>query len=279
MEEIIRPKFESTNTESHSDSDSVDDGVCKKCGGYGRILYTPDAREFEWLYGVSGLEPQPFVKDCPDCKGIATKYDTEDLTGVPSLMRDADITKFDFTKYSRDMTSLEKICESFVKEFADKWEKMGKGLYLWSKTPGSGKTFLACCLGKSVMCKQRLRMKFISVPDYIEKVSEGYSIKKNGGFDDPSKIYRECDLLIFDDIGAQLGKEWQQTEIFRLVDERQKTGKVTIYTSNLHFEDLNVDERVKSRIQKTTICIQMPEESIRKKIANTEQEEFLKGIL
>lgn len=262
-----------TNTESASIS------VCKKCKGTGRIIYTPDAREFEWLYGSSGIEPQPFVKECPDCKGKFNKYNnSEDMTNVPDLMREADITKFDFGKYSKDMSNLKAVVEDFVFNFK-KWQGQGKGLYLWSKTPGSGKTFLACCIGKSVMCKYNLRFKFITVPDYIDRVSDRISISKAGGFDDPSKIYRDCELLVFDDIGAQLGKEWQQTEIFKLVNERQAKGLVTIYTSNLHFDNLNIDERAKSRIMRSSICIQMPEESIRSKLAEEEQEEFLRGIL
>ena len=72
--------------------------------------------------------------------------------------------KFDFDIYQRDMSKLRDLCTTFLNHF-QKWEMAGKGLYLWSKTPGSGKTFLACCLAKSVMMKYDLQMRFVTAPD------------------------------------------------------------------------------------------------------------------
>ncbi len=96
---------------------------------------------------------------------------------------------------------------------------------------------------------------------------------------DPSKTFREADLLIFDDIGAQQSKEWDVTEIFKLVDYRGKKGKATIFTSNMPVEKLNIDERAKSRIMATTIQLHMPEESIRQRKSQQGQDDFLKNIL
>lgn len=199
------------------------------------------------------------------------------MTGVPPQFRDADLSKFGFTSYSRDMGNLRKIAEDFLEKYRNRWEKSGKGLYLWSKTPGSGKTFLSCCIGKSVMIKYDLRMRFITVPDYLAKVGEGY--KRQQGECDESAVYRECDLLIFDDIGAQKTGEWQSQEIFRIINERINAGKVTIFTSNICPEDLNLDDRTVNRIMKKSIILQMPEESIRSREAKEEQDNFLRDIL
>lgn len=199
------------------------------------------------------------------------------MTGVPPQFRGADLSKFGFDSYSRDMGNLRKIAEDFLKNYRERWEKAGKGLYLWSKTPGSGKTFLSCCIGKSVMIKYDLRMRFITVPDYLAKVGESY--KRQPGECDESAIYRECDLLIFDDIGAQKNGEWQQQEVFRIINERLNAGKVIIFTSNMCPEDLNLDDRTIDRIMKKSVILQMPEESIRRREAKEEQDDFLKGIL
>ena len=64
------------------------------------------------------------------------------------------------------------------------WEKSGKGLYLWSKTPGSGKTFLSCCVARSLMVKYDLRMRFVTAPDYLAAVGESY--KRQEGMMDKS---------------------------------------------------------------------------------------------
>lgn len=253
----------------------TNEDVCKHCHGRGYLLYHVDARELDDVYGGEDIASE-YVKKCPYCSG--KPIDDTDLTNVPDMFREADIYKFDFETYEKDISKYKDIAFNFFNNYKA-WQNANRGIYLWSKEPGSGKTFLACCLGKSVMMKYNIRMRFISVPDYMEKLSEWYTIKKNGGFMDPSKTFREADLLIFDDIGAQQSKEWDVTEIFRLVDYRLKNGKVTIFTSNMPIEKLNIDERAKSRIMATTIQLHMPEESIRQKKSQQGQDDFLKNIL
>lgn len=243
-----------------------DSDVCPVCGGTGYELF---------LGKLNGYEiPLEFARPCTKCR---TQRRLQDTTGVPPQFHDADLGKFGFNSYSRDMGSLRKISGDFLENYRSRWEKTGKGLYLWSKTPGSGKTFLACCLGKSAMIKHDLQMRFITVPDYLSTVGESY--KRQQGERDKSAVYRECDLLIFDDIGAQKAGEWQSQEIFRLVNERLNAGKITIFTSNMCPEDLNVDERTIDRIMRKSIVLQMPEESIRGKQARDEQDSFLRDIL
>ena len=210
---------------------------------------------------------------CPRCKG---RRRVNDQTGIPPEYRDADISKFDYSVYQCNMERMAKVFTSFVEDF-EKWGRQGKGLYLWSKTPGSGKTFLACCIARSLMIKYDLQMRFITVPDYIDTVGE--KIKRARGEEDRSKVYQECDVLVFDDIGAQSSGEWQQQEIFRLVNRRMENGKITIYTSNMSTDSLNVGPRTRDRIIKASIELQMPEESIRKKKAEREQQNFLQEVL
>ena len=98
---------------------------------------------------------------------------TADKTGVPDEYREADLYKFNFEAYEVDMTNLKKLAWSLLNKFND-WQNKGKGIYLWSQTPGSGKTFLACCIAKSVMMKYDLKMRFITAPDYISLVGDSY---------------------------------------------------------------------------------------------------------
>lgn len=65
-----------------------------------------------------------------------TQRRLQDMTGVPPQFRDADLSKFGFDSYSHDMGNLRKITENFLRNYRERWEKSGKGLYLWSKTPG-----------------------------------------------------------------------------------------------------------------------------------------------
>lgn len=272
MKDLLSQRETTKITPSTKDSSSAK-YKCPTCKDRGWIMYQVSPSELEYVYGKDNMGANDYARKCPDCNG-GRKFD-EDLTGVPESFRFSDISKFDFDIYSKDISNIRKIANSFVKDF-NEWRNYGKGLYIFSKTPGSGKTFLASCLGKSVMVKYDIVFKFITAPDYINKVGQSYKDKEGP---DGSYIYRTCDLLVLDDIGAQIGKEWQQQEMFRLVDERMKHGLLTIYTSNLDIEGLNVDERTKSRIMATAVRIQMPEEGIRSEKSKSEQEAFLQKIL
>ena len=127
------------------------------------------------------------------------------------------------------------------------------------------------------MINHDLQMRFITAPDFLAKVVESY--KRQQGEYDESTVYRECNLLIFDDIGAQKTGEWQQQEVFRIINERLNAGKTIIFTSNMCPEDLNLDDRTIDRIMKKSVVLQMPEESIRRKEAKEEQNSFLRDIL
>ena len=240
---------------------------CPKCHGTGWILSTGVVDGYDDQQGII------FAQKCTECSGFRRQTDQ---TGVPGQFYSADISKFDFNIYSKDMGKFRMLCENFVFHFPE-WEKAGKGMYLWSTTPGSGKTFLSCCLAKSLMIKYDLCMRFITAPDYISVVGDSY--KREFWQEDPSEIYRTCKVLVLDDIGAQADKEWQRQELFRLINTRMENGIITIYTSNVTVEKLNVDERTKDRIIKHSIVLNVPEESIRRKLAAAEQDHFLQKVL
>ena len=63
-------------------------------------------------------------------------------------------------------------------------------------------------------------------------------------------------MLVLDDIGTQKTGDWQQQELFRLINERLNAGKLIIFTSNMPPEKLNVDSRTVDRIQKMSIVLQ-----------------------
>ena len=242
-------------------------GNCPVCGGSGWELYTATCFEYE------PPEELLFARKCTKCSG---ERRLADLTGVPEEYYDADFRKFDFGAYRVDLSKTKNLCGNMIRNYPE-WEKAGKGLYIWSKMPGSGKTFLACCLAKTLMIKYDRQMKFVTATDYINTVGNSYNRER--GMIDESEIFRTCDILVFDDIGAQADKDWQRQEIFRLSDSRMKNGNITIYTSNMNPGSLNVDERTKDRIIKQSIVLQMPEESIRRKKAQEEQNRFLQSVV
>lgn len=237
--------------------------VCPICGGSGWEAFWEPAEIY------NGRMTQ-IMKKCSKCNG----RNDEDFSGIP--FSECDIHRFNFKAYSVSIDKIEKIALSIVDNFK-KWENAGKGLYLWSKTPGSGKTFLASCIARSLMLKYGLQVKFVTVPNYINHISNSY--KRQAGQLDESAVFRDCKLLILDDVGSQISGDWQSQELFRLINKRMSEGLVTFYTSNMAPENLNLDDRIINRIIKSSIVVQLPEESIRLKKARDEQEKFLEDII
>lgn len=241
---------------------------CPKCKDTGWEVYeTSDGTEE--VYGVPTM-----ITYAKRCWCLTNNHNT-DLTEFPTIYRDCDIYKVDWDCYSSDATDLKRVIFSFFNQF-DKWESEGMGLYLWSKTPGSGKTFISACLSKSVMLRTQKSIKYVTPMTYMEKVKEGYNDRS---LPDPSQTYRTCSLLILDDLGTQITTDWHMQELFKLIDCRASNRLPTIITSNYDISALNVDERIKSRLINSTFKIHMFEESIREKKANEKQERFINKII
>lgn len=181
---------------------------------------------------------------------------------------------FDWNRYGEDVSAQKAIANSFVTKFDD-YRREGRGLYIFSKTKGSGKTMLACCLANEVLKKYDLSVKFVTVADYAELVKQ-----KDTGSIEKRELIMDAGLLILDDIGSQTeNKEWIETALFRLVDRRYSNHFPTIFTSNLRMEELKSDDRIASRIYGVSIPVIIPEVSIRKQTADRFKRGFLQRVL
>lgn len=250
---------------NHSQKAVSDSGRCPVCGGTGYRLVKEQVEGYD--------VPLEFAHPCTKCQG---ERRLEDRTGIPPQFHDTTLERFGFDSYGQNMERPKTLVHNYFARYTE-LAKTGKGLYLWSKTAGSGKTFLACCLARSIEIRYNLQIRFTTIPDYLALVADSY--KRQQGTQDESEIYRICPLLVLDDIGAQRSGEWQQQELFRIVNDRLNTGNITFFTANMPPEKLNVDYRTIDRIRKAAVVLQMPKESIRLKKAREEQERFVERML
>jgi len=182
---------------------------------------------------------------------------------------------FDWTLYGCDTELPKRIANAFILNF-EKFEAQGKGLYIHSKIPGSGKTMLACCLLNELIETRPINAKFITVPDFIELTKNGFKYEECN--EEADSIFGTR-LLVLDDIGTQMNKEWVDTVLYRLINYRMSKKLVTIFTSNIEADKLKIDKRVTDRIIKMTVPLILPEVSIRVKKAQEENAEFIKEII
>lgn len=197
-------------------------------------------------------------------------------SGMPFVFLDKRASDFDWSRYKANVEVVKKVANKMCVDFR-KFQEAGKGIYLYSKTKGSGKTMLACCLMNELIARYGISAKFTTVPDYLALVSEEFKLER--GAESEVKHIIDSQLLILDDIGNVKASDWSDSNLYRLLDTRMSKKRVTIFTSNVTMEKLNVDDRIQDRIFKMALPLEMPEESIRFQDAEKEHENFLKTIL
>lgn len=197
-------------------------------------------------------------------------------SGMPTKYMSKTGKDFKFDIYGENTTTQKALCNAYIQNF--KSGIRGTGLYIYSETPGSGKTFLTCCIGNEILKRQDISLKFITMIDFIELSFKASKVEDDW---DKLKAIKEATLLILDDIGANNTKTSIDNALFSLVDYRNKNNLPTIYTSNLSKEGLKekFNDRVVSRIFDNTIPLAMPEKSIRDEQSKKMVEKRLTEIL
>lgn len=179
---------------------------------------------------------------------------------------------FNWGIYKTDAEQQKGLVASYIMNF-EKFKENGMGLYIYSGVKGSGKTLLSCCLLNEIGKRYAVGTKFCNVLDFLDMTKKGYS----GDNRDVTALF-EASLLVLDDIGVQMSKEWVDTVLYRLVNSRYTNRLPTIYTSNLPVEKLKVDDRISDRIESTTYFVKLPDEPVRQQERQKEKEKLMEEI-
>lgn len=207
-----------------------------------------------------------YVPERHDISGIVNH------SGMPQEYMSKCGRDFNFDLYGKDMNAVKKIINGAILNFAE-FEKQGRGLYIYSKTKGSGKTMLSCVIANEILKKNQVTCKFISVPDYLD-------LYRNK--DPLIDRIKDAAILIIDDFGIQdESKDWINEIMYGLVDRRYRSMAMTIYTSNKDFTEkaISKEDRIASRIYGSCVPVQLPEISIRTKLANESRARFMAGVM
>lgn len=235
----------------------IDDGSCPVCRGSG------------WEF-IS--ENPKIVQPCSYCNGghaekVAVALERADISAEVSL------SEFDWSAYGANTGREEKIIRTFIDRFPE-FEAKRLGLFITSRTRGSGKTFLAKGVGKELIDRYELRTRFVSASDLLE-ISK---VRLDDG-SDPLADLIDCRLLILDDLGQKLtGRDWMADVLFRVLDGRYRAGKSLIVTSNLPIQELDLDDRLVDRLHAVTLTVKLPEVCLRAREANTRKHEILREL-
>lgn len=140
----------------------------------------------------------------------------------------------------------------------------GQNLYLHSSICGNGKSSWSIRLVEAYFnkiwarCDTGCHALFISVPRFLLALKDSIS-NKNVYADYIKENVLSADLVVWDDIAAKMGSEFELTHLLNIIDNRLALGKSNIYTTNLNPQQLYnaLGERLTSRIAHKSIDIEL----------------------
>ena len=167
-----------------------------------------------------------------------------------------------FSKFSMDNisipASIKKKFVDYVKNFEENF-KEGRGIYLYSRTPGSGKTTMLAITLKHLM-KMGYRVHCDSLIEIKSALKKEFDTENRGMLESMKNI----EILAIDDIGSEVMSNWIDEVFKELLDHRYNMQKPTFFTSNVTISQLPFLEKSKDRLIEVSYVVNFKEESFRK---------------
>lgn len=155
----------------------------------------------------------------------------------------------------------ERYVETFSREEGDV-----KSLYLWSESPGTGKTTTAAALMSEWIARDYLGAlkrgeqprQFSAYFLDINAMQTSYNLARMTDDDEEMKTIgaiikrtQDAPFAVIDDIGVRSASEAFRAYVHAVINYRVTEGKPTVYTSNLPIEDMTkvFDARLYDRIR------------------------------
>lgn len=177
-------------------------------------------------------------------------YSLRNRSGIPARFIDKGIENFVATTTGQQRAV--EICSRFIESFDT---KPGASMIFCGR-PGTGKTHLACGCGNSLTQKLR-SVQFMTVLSAIRHIKDTYRRDSDRSESDAIDDLVAPDLLILDEIGAQVGSEHEKMLMFEVINDRYQQLRSTILISNLTREELNefLGDRVMDRFRESGAVI------------------------
>ena len=123
----------------------------------------------------------------------------------------------------------------YARRYVDNFAAMshaGQGLLFWGNV-GTGKTFLAGCIANALL-EQKIPVLMTSFPKILNALGGLYSAERN----EYLASLNRYTLLIIDDMGIERESSYTVETVYTVIDERYKSGKPLIITTNLQLGTL-----------------------------------------
>ena len=200
---------------------------------------------------------------------------------IPEAFRGMDLKTFRTDVYRdgggrKKVTDACRIIKAYLGDFENQ-KGQGMGLFIWSRTKGSGKTHIAAGIANELM--KNYVVKFAVSLTILQEIRNTWRRDAAGSESRLLDALSTTDILVIDDFGVEAPAAWINDKLYQIINERYINRKVTIFTSNESLDTLQYDDRITNRIRERTYQIAFPEESVRDHIAEQHQEDMLQKLL
>lgn len=187
-------------------------------------------------------------------------------SGVGSLIRTQSFDSFSLKYYQGDPAVLEnmKYVLETARAYAENFSAGTSDSLLLLGGTGLGKTHLSSAIAKRLI-ERGFDVRYDSAQNIFsafedEKFRSGYD-KSSGRTDG----YLECDLLIMDDLGAEMKSQFSAACLYNIINTRINRGKATIVSTNLTQNEIRsrYSDRIASRFFGEFITLVFRGEDIR----------------
>ncbi len=204
-------------------SSSVKPGECPTCG-------TKAKREAETLVWPTNSTYHYLGQDYPcNCQEQETLFRHYLLARIPQ----------EYMNLGEDIWVGDPDAMAAAQEYIHNWTKLrryGLGMGFYSKTQGTGKTFLAMMIARELV-KQGETVHCI----FFRRMTEVFGLPYDERKDEEDRL-RDCTVLILDEVVSPISESqhaFYAEKFETLIRHRSNYNKVTILTTNLTPEELD----------------------------------------
>jgi DNA replication protein DnaC len=127
-----------------------------------------------------------------------------------------------------------RICRSYAESFGPT-----TGSLFLTGAPGLGKTFLSACIA-GVVAEKDFSVVYDTAVNVVSRFEEARFGRRGEQEEAEADVQRclRCDLLILDDLGAEMVTALTVSAVYELLNTRLREGRSTVVSSNLGTEEI-----------------------------------------
>ncbi len=228
-------------------------GVCPKCKGA------------EWVRQPGNLPPwHPQFKSRVECECLIQKRRLKRLQELLDLcMRFGFQREKKLSTYRAQVQGVQqavrqtkRLIEQLTTWAAEREERTRRGDTSKMAPPrewivfigpvGVGKTHLAMAVGNAALDADIVTL-FATVPDLLDHLRQAFNLAASVVYDEVFERFKNAELLILDDLGAEQSNSWVDEKLFQLLNYRYNLCLPTVVTLNKQAWEC-LDVRLQSRL-------------------------------